>query len=337
MALQRLGDAVQPLQQVGRLEVQVRQGVGGGAQLGHHRRGLRPVTHDVADDEAGPVAVQRDDVVPVAADDVTRGRQAPPGDLQPGGHRRLGGQQAALQRVGDRPVPHQRQRVDDRRSGLGSQPGGGRDLAAAERGRARVARERQHPDDRVARGQRDRQERAAAGHDLASVRPEPLQRRAIGLGEDHRAAGVHAAGVRRARSEGDDLAGREGLARDPLAGPGERGPEPARHDLSPASLADRLAALEQVLQDEHAGPFGEAGDDGRERQPGDLGQVQAAAQQQARSFGGQLLRAQLLWAQLLRGRGRGAGQPDPAASHPVRSFCHLSTSAASCSASSRAS
>ena len=167
MALQRLGHAVQPLQQVGWLEVQVRQGVGGGAQLGHHRRGLRPVTHDVADDEAGPVAAQRDDVVPVAADDVARGRQAPPRDLQPGGHRRLGGQQAALQRVGDRPVPHQRQRVDDRRSGLGSQPGGGRDVAAAERGRARVAREHQHPDDRVARGQRDRQERAAAGHDLA--------------------------------------------------------------------------------------------------------------------------------------------------------------------------
>ena len=234
--------------------------------------------------------------------------QAPPGDLQPGGHRRLGGQQAALQRVGDRPVPHQRQRVDDRRSGLGSQPGGGRDLAAAERGRARVARERQHPDDRVARGQRHRQERAAAAQHLAAIGPEPLQRRAIGLAEDHRAAGVHAAGVRRARGEGDDLAGREGLARDPLAGPGEHAPEPARHGLSPDGQSGRLAPLEQVLQDEHAGPFGEAGDDGRERQPGDLGQVQAAAQQESRSFGGQLSGAQLSGAQLASAGGdAGAG------------------------------
>ena len=59
----------------------------------------------------------------------------------------------------------------------------------------------------------------------------------------------------------------------------------------PHGQSGRLAPLEQVLQDEHAGPFGEAGDDGRERQPGDLGQVQAAAQQQARSFGGQLRRS----------------------------------------------
>jgi hypothetical protein len=203
------------------------------------------------------------------------------------------------------------------------QPGGGRDVAAAERGRAGIARERQHPDDGIARGQRDRQERAAAGHDLPPVRPEPFQRRVIGLGKGHRAVGVHAAGVRRARGERDDLAGREGLARDPLAGPGEGGPEPARHDLSPGGLADRLASLEQVLEHEHARSFGEGRDDGRERQPSDLGQVQAAAQQQARSADGQFLGAQFL-----RGRGRGAGQPDPAASYPVRSFCHVSTSVA---------
>ena len=66
-----------------------------------------------------------------------------------------------------------------------------------------------------------------------------------------------------------------------MASPGEGGPEPARHDFSPACLAGRLAPLEHPLQDEHAGPSGEARDDCLERQPGDLGQIQAAAHQQA--------------------------------------------------------
>src|SRR6185312_11641199 len=156
------------------------------------------------------------------------------------------------------------------------------------------------------------------GHDLAAVRPEPLQRLAVGLAEGHRSAGVYAAGVRRARGEGDDLAGREGLARAPLARSGEGGPEPAHHDLSPVCLAGGLAPLEHALQYEYAGPSGEAGDDGLERQPGDLGQVQAATHQQART----------LRDQVVRGRRRGAGQADPAASYPVRVFHHLSTSAA---------
>ena len=38
-------------------------------------------------------------------DGVARGGQAPSGDLQPERYRRLGDEQAALQRVGDRPLP----------------------------------------------------------------------------------------------------------------------------------------------------------------------------------------------------------------------------------------
>lgn len=42
-----------------------------------------------------------DDVVPVAADELPGGGQAPPGDLEQFGLRGIGGQQAALERTGD--------------------------------------------------------------------------------------------------------------------------------------------------------------------------------------------------------------------------------------------
>jgi hypothetical protein len=249
-ALQRGGHAVQPAEQLGGGQVQVGQGVGGGAELGHHRRGLRPVAHDVTHHEPGPVPRQRDDVVPVAADDVARGRQAAPGDIQAGRHRGGGGEQAAVQRVGDRPVPHQGQRVDDARPRLRRQPAGGRGVAVAEGGLVRPADQEQHSCDHVPGGQRDREERGVAGQHLASDRMDVLQARPVGLVEPHRAAAVHAAGARRGRGEGDHLARREGRGRQPPLTGAELYPEPARHYLGPLTAgrpAGRLAALEQVL------------------------------------------------------------------------------------------
>ena len=73
-----------------RRQVQVGQRVRRGAQLHHDRGGLRAVAHRVTDDQRGPAAGQRDDVMPVAADDAGPDRHVAVRDLQPVGHAAAG-------------------------------------------------------------------------------------------------------------------------------------------------------------------------------------------------------------------------------------------------------
>ena len=85
----RLSSSVEPADQVvevgeelvGR-QVEVGEGVHGGAQPAHGGRGVDAVADDVADDQGDPGAGQRDDVEPVAADAVPDvGGQIAGGDL----------------------------------------------------------------------------------------------------------------------------------------------------------------------------------------------------------------------------------------------------------------
>jgi hypothetical protein len=132
-------------EQLGWFQVQLREGVRRRAQLRHHRGGLGSMAHDVADDDPGPGFRQGDDVVPVAADNLPRGGQASGGDLDSRGYRGLDGEEAVLQRVGDGPLPQQRQGVGDAGAGTSRQPGGRDDVRAADRCLADPAGERQEP------------------------------------------------------------------------------------------------------------------------------------------------------------------------------------------------
>ena len=86
-------------------QVQVGQGVRGGAQLDHDRGGLGAVAHRVADDQGRPAVGQRDDVVPVAAHHAVADRQVAVRDLQARRDLRPRREQAPLQRAGGPPFP----------------------------------------------------------------------------------------------------------------------------------------------------------------------------------------------------------------------------------------
>ena len=75
-------------------------GVQAQTHLAHHGGLVDAVPHDVTDDQPHPLTVEGHDVVPVAADlDVRTGRQVAHRELEPGGYRQVGRQQAALQRI----------------------------------------------------------------------------------------------------------------------------------------------------------------------------------------------------------------------------------------------
>ena len=100
---QARGQPVQSAQHGRRGQLQVGQGMRGGAQLHHDRGRLRAVAHHVTDDQHRPPAGHRHDVIPVAADHVRADRPVPVRDLQARWHLRPGRQQATLQ--GQRGAP----------------------------------------------------------------------------------------------------------------------------------------------------------------------------------------------------------------------------------------
>lgn len=65
---QSRGDLVQVLENLGGVEVEVGEGTGGGTQAAHGGGSADAAAHDVAHNECGLVAIERQDVVPVAAD-----------------------------------------------------------------------------------------------------------------------------------------------------------------------------------------------------------------------------------------------------------------------------
>jgi len=77
----------------------------GTARQTRRQRGLARVARRVPDDQRCPAARQRDDVVPVAADDAVTDRQVAMSDLQTPGDLRPRGEQAALQRLRGPPLP----------------------------------------------------------------------------------------------------------------------------------------------------------------------------------------------------------------------------------------
>jgi len=78
----------------------------------------------------------------------------------------FGREQAALQCVGDEPVPHQGQGVGYAGSRTGGQAGCRRGVGVVERGRTGGARKRQEPGNLRSCGRRDGQERGIPGHRL---------------------------------------------------------------------------------------------------------------------------------------------------------------------------
>ncbi|CAK7283004.1 hypothetical protein SGPA1_20979 [Streptomyces misionensis JCM 4497] len=101
VGVQAEGDPVEVGEDPRRIEIEVGQCGGGGAQPSHGGRGRDAAAHDVAHRERGAVALQRDDVVPVAADLAQRLRgPVPCGHLQARVAGRKPRQQAALQGLG---------------------------------------------------------------------------------------------------------------------------------------------------------------------------------------------------------------------------------------------
>ncbi len=98
---QVVGQVVDVPEQDVRRQVEPGQGADGGAQPSHRRGGPQTVTHHVTHHQGGPLARQRDDVEPVAADlGAAAARDVAVGDLDAGGLRHLLGQQGALQGEG---------------------------------------------------------------------------------------------------------------------------------------------------------------------------------------------------------------------------------------------
>jgi len=78
-------------------QLEVGQGLHGGAQPPHDDRLRQSVAHDVADDQGNAVGGERDDVVPVAADGRVRaGREIPGGGGHRGQRREYLGEQRSL-------------------------------------------------------------------------------------------------------------------------------------------------------------------------------------------------------------------------------------------------
>ena len=97
-AAETAGDLVECREHLGRFQVQQRQGAYRGAQFAHGDGGAQSSAHHVADDQGGAVAGEFDDVEPVAAD-LGGGvaREIAAGDVEAGGLRVAGRQQAALE------------------------------------------------------------------------------------------------------------------------------------------------------------------------------------------------------------------------------------------------
>ena len=131
-------DGVDPGEDVGG---GVRPVVGDAAQdaadLAHRRGGVHVVADDVADDEQrGPVRLL-ERVVPVTPDvQVAAGRAIADGELEVVGLRR-GGEQAALQRLGDRLLPAVEPGVVQRQGAAAGDLDGGGDLHLGVRGAGR--------------------------------------------------------------------------------------------------------------------------------------------------------------------------------------------------------
>lgn len=95
------GGAVQLLEHLGRVEPELGEGTGRGAQLSHAGGRVDAAAHDVPDDEDGGVVGPRDGVEPVPADLAAgRGGPVPGGDFQAGRGRWVVGQEVVLEREG---------------------------------------------------------------------------------------------------------------------------------------------------------------------------------------------------------------------------------------------
>ena len=97
------GEAVHPLEHQRRAQALERVGAQRVLQPRHPRRRVEAVADDVADRDPGVAVAQRDHVVPVAADlGVGAAGDVAGGDPEAGQLGQPLGQQAALQRLGDR-------------------------------------------------------------------------------------------------------------------------------------------------------------------------------------------------------------------------------------------
>jgi SAM-dependent methyltransferase len=149
----------------------------------------------------------------------------------------------------------------------------------AERRRTCGAGQGQEARDRAAGDHRRGEERRVASESPSGRWVHPLQRRAVGLGEDHRGTVVQAARVRGRGGERDDLSGREDRFRNHPASVGGAHAKPARDHIAALRLVGWISAADQLFQHEHARRFGEARDHDVQHLPGNVGQVGTGVQQ----------------------------------------------------------
>lgn len=153
---QSRGDLVQVPENLGGVEVEVGEGTGGGTQAAHGGGSADAAAHDVAHNECGLVAIERQDVVPVAADlECGLCGPVPGGDLQAGTSGREFREEAALQGLGGVAHPLVRAGVVDAHGGARGQLTGEGEVVLVEGQRVARPGETQEAQGLAVRGERD--------------------------------------------------------------------------------------------------------------------------------------------------------------------------------------
>ena len=263
---QARGQPVQSAQHGRRGQLQVGQGMRGGAQLHHDRGRLRPVAHHVTDDQHRPPAGHRHDVIPVAADHVRADRPVPVRDLQARWHLRPGRQQATLQGQRGAPLLSVAPRVVQAGRRAVGQPAGQFGVVRAERRPARGPGERDAAQHHAPGQQRHGQVAGepGGGRPARGVPADPLRGLGVQLVEAQRRGAGHHLGVRRAGTERQYLADGQRASRAVVRAASQPDRDPAGHRAGPGHRPAELVG-QQPLGQVDDGPVGERGHRHRDR------------------------------------------------------------------------